>query len=386
MDHLATPPKVLVAPLDWGLGHATRCVPVIRQLLKEGCTVLLAGNHKVKAVLQPEFPQLEFFYLHGYEIEYASTSWGLPFKIVAQIPTIFSAIKKEERWLKDLMQKEGIDAVISDNRYGLQSSKIPSVFITHQLRIRTPLTFADNLLQKINYHYINRFTACWIPDAAGINNLSGELGHPQKGPKTPLRYIGLLTRFSGRQNIAQKHLLIILSGPEPQRTMFEKRLIEDLKAYTKPVIFIRGLPGATATIKMAANISVYNHLPASELEERIGEASFIISRCGYSTVMDMAAMQKKAILIPTPGQTEQQYLAKHLMKKKFALCVEQKRFRLKAALELAQSFPYAFETKGQNKLQEAAQWLIKEIASRRNLVLNYPHEEENVKIVDRSQK
>ncbi|HVF81443.1 MAG TPA: glycosyltransferase, partial [Flavisolibacter sp.] len=194
--------------------------------------------------------------------------------------------------------------------------------------------------------------------------LAAALSHPVKKPAVPLQYVGALSRFAWKEGREEKHLLIILSGPEPQRTLLEKIVVNDLKNYTAPVVLVRGLPQTTENIAVAANVIVYNHLPSIDLEEKMLEASFVISRCGYSTVMDLAVLKKKSILIPTPGQTEQQYLASHLMKRNFALCVAQKRFRLKNALELAQSFPYHVEAPQKHNLDTAINLLIKDIATR----------------------
>ena len=359
MKHPISPLKVLVAPLDWGLGHATRCIPVIRSLLAANCLVFIAASGKVKALLEMEFPFLPIQYLPGYNITYASNSWGLLFKIVAQIPRIISAIKQEQLWLQKVVQEEQIDVVISDNRYGLYHPAIISVFITHQLRIKAPWPFIEIILQKLNYHFINKYSACWVLDAPTSNNLAGDLSHPVKKPVTHLQYIGGISRFQKKEAELGRHLLIILSGPEPQRTLLENIVVSDLKTFTDPVILVRGLPQTKETILVQRNITVYNHLPSAELERNILEATFIISRCGYSTVMDLAVMQKKSILIPTPGQTEQQYLAKHLMKKNFALCIEQKKFRLKAALSFANQFRYeAFPFIDETYLHEAIHQLI----------------------------
>ena len=175
-------PKILVAPLDWGLGHATRCIPIVHQLLKHHCNVLLAGEGNVKALLQQAFPQLPFLNLPGYRIQYASSGWGLAVKIVAQIPTLLSAIKAEQAWLQKVVETEQINAVISDNRYGLHHPAIHSVFITHQLRIQAPLTIAEDLLQQMAYRYINQFDECWVPDEEGEPNLAGNLSHPSTLP------------------------------------------------------------------------------------------------------------------------------------------------------------------------------------------------------------
>jgi uncharacterized protein (TIGR00661 family) len=345
MDHSPASPKVLVAPLDWGLGHATRCIPIIRELIVQGCSVILAGEGKVKSLLQLEFPALPFLQLPGYRIEYAFSGWGLAFKIVAQIPKLLSAIKEEQAWLEKVVEEEKIDAVISDNRYGLFNEKIHCVFITHQLLIKAPVKLAEDFLQNINYRYIDKFDECWVPDEAGENNLAGLLSHPTELPSIPTKYVGPLSRFNPDQSqSSQNYLLILLSGPEPQRTLLESQMIEELKQYTKPVVLVRGLPAENGKLDVNENVAVYSHLQAAVLEEKIKSASLVISRCGYSTVMDLAALDKKSILIPTPGQTEQEYLATHLMEKNFALCIEQKKFRLKNALALAADFRYKRQT------------------------------------------
>jgi predicted glycosyltransferase len=360
MERSFASPKVLVAPLDWGLGHATRCVPIVRELIAQGCSVLLAGEGKTKALLQLEFPTVPFVDLPGYRIEYASSGWGLAAKIVAQIPKILSAIKEEQAWLEKIVEEEKIDAVISDNRYGLFNKKIVSVFITHQLLIKAPGKIAEDFLQKINYQYINKFDECWVPDAAGEANLAGLLSHPAELPSVPAHYIGTLSRFTSDQFTADKgYLLILLSGPEPQRTLLENQLLEELKEFTEPAVFVRGLPEGDDKLKVNENVTVFSHLPATELEEKIKGASFVISRCGYSTVMDLAVLKKRSILIPTPGQTEQAYLARHLMQKSFAFCVEQKKFRLKNVLALVASYPFKFYHNKENQLSAVVQSLIR---------------------------
>jgi len=365
-------PKVLVAPLDWGLGHATRCIPIIKALMNQGCTVFLAGEGNTKNLLQKEFPQLNFLSLDGYRVQYAKHKRMLPFTITMQIPRILSAIKKEKSWLQTVVEEHSIDAVISDNRFGLYHPNIPSVFITHQLFIKTGLgSFSDQWLQKLNYRFINRFSDCWVPDAAGENNLGGELSHPKDFPFIPVKYTGSLSRFSEPTVENPKHILILLSGPEPQRTIFEDQLLKQLKNYTAPVVFVRGLPGHDGQINVPANVITYNHLVAESLQQKILEASFIVSRCGYSSVMDMAALQKKTILIPTPGQTEQEYLARHLMKKNFALCIEQEKFHLANALELASVFDYQLQNFiGTNSLHKVIVDFIEQLQSKETNPVN----------------
>ena len=355
-------PAILIAPLDWGLGHATRCVPIIQMLVQKKCSVVIAAEGKVKALLQQEFPELQFADLKGYNIRYSKNKWSLPFVIGTQIPKIFSAIQYENKRLQEIVKEHSIDGIISDNRFGFYHYSVPSVFITHQLLIKTSLgKMVNGLVQKINYSYINRFSECWIPDYEGENNLAGELSHPWKKPFIPLRYTGALSRFQ-KKKVTEKNVLIILSGPEPQRTIFENSLMKQIKKYKQPLVLVRGLPDEKNELKAPENISVYNHLPSEELNQKLAEASVVMSRCGYSTIMDVAVMKKKSILIPTPGQTEQEYLAKHLMKNNFALCMDQNKFRLKNALELFGSFDYRLhDFDSNNKLESVVQDFLNKI-------------------------
>ena len=334
--------KLLVAPLDWGLGHATRCVPVIRDLLNNHCEVWLAGEGAQEKLLREEFPSLSFLPLKGYRIKYGKS--GLTGKILLQAASILRSIKEENKWLKEQVTKYGFEAVISDNRYGLYHEGIFSVFVTHQLYIKSSLgKWSEKILQKWNYKFINRFNECWVPDEERENNLAGELSHPVTLPLIPTKYIGPLSRFE-KKNIDEikDHLLIILSGPEPQRTILENKVVDQIVNYPATATIVRGLPGERNVVPSTNTIHFYNHLSSEELNREAMKADFIISRSGYSTVMDIAALQKKSILIPTPGQTEQEYLADHLMKKQFAFCIDQKKFSLLENTQAAKRFEYHF--------------------------------------------
>ncbi len=341
--------KVLVAPLDWGLGHGTRCIPIIQQLLSHGFEVILAADGAVKTLLQLEFPQITILHLDGYHIKYAHTKTGLLLNMLNQIPDIIKKINYEHKWLKNVINIHKINIVISDNRYGLHNKEVYSIFITHQLLIKSPLF--QKGLQAINYRYINRFKQCWVPDYEGTQNLSGILSHPKKKPSIPLKYIGPLSRFSlTEQPSLGKYLLILLSGPEPQRTVLETILLAQLKNINQNVLVVRGLPGNTEELPISDKTEFINHLPAAELQLAIREALFIIARTGYSTVMDLIKMKKKSILIPTPGQTEQEYLGEHLKENNLALCMPQQNFNLAEALKAAASYPYKFFTLPENDL------------------------------------
>ena len=328
-------PRILVVPLDWGLGHATRCVPVIYELLNQNAEVWLAGEGAHEILLKREFPGLSFLYLRGYRVKYGNSRWGLLRTIFMQASQILRAIKNENAWLKKVVEEYQFDAVIADNRFGLYHPTVPCFFLTHQLTIKTPFgKWSEKILQNRNYRFINRFSECWIPDEEGEDNLAGELSHPLVPPGIPVRYIGFLSRLKKTGIHEQKgRLFISLSGPEPQRTVFENLIIRDIAHYQGKATIVRGLPGDANVIPSTNDIHFYNHLPGAEMNNEMEKAEYVISRSGYSTVMDIAALGKKSILVATPGQTEQEYLAKYLMQRKFALCMDQDEFSLVGCVE-----------------------------------------------------
>ena len=356
-------PRVLVAPLDWGLGHATRCIPIVKELQAQGCEVWVGAEGGTAKILQTEFPDLNFLELPGYRISYSDSARGFLFRIVRQIPKIRAAIKQEYKWLKKQLELYDFDAVISDNRFGLYTKNVPCIFITHQLTIKSPLgKWSERVLQRWNYKYINRFSECWVPDLPDDYNIAGQLSHPAKKPAVSIRYTGLLSRFEKKnENENKGYIVIILSGPEPQRSILEDKLIDELIRYNGTADVIRGLPSSLMVLPSTNDIRFYNHLPADELNKKILKAEFVISRTGYSTVMDVIQLQKKSILIPTPGQTEQEYLARYLQQKKIAYCLQQNDFSLMPALERARNFPYYFITPDNNLLKKAVQALISKI-------------------------
>jgi len=356
-------PRILLAPLDWGLGHATRCIPIIRELLTQGCEVWVATEGAQESLLKTEFPQLSFLHLQGYRAKYARTKAGMLWQMLIQSPKFLQVIKKEYDWLKKTVDKHRFDAVISDNRYGLHHSKIPCIFISHQLTIKSPLgKWSEKFLQKRNYGYINQFTEYWVPDTEE-NDLAGELSHPKKLPDTKVQYIGSLSRFTKRDvSEIKDHLLLILSGPEPQRTLLENKIVDEVSHYNETATIVRGLPGDHSLIPSTNMIKFYNHLTADALNDEMLKAEYIISRTGYSTVMDIAALQKKSILIPTPGQTEQEYLADYLSAKEFAVCMSQKEFSLTKELQKAKRFSYRLPSlSANNKLEQVIRQLITSI-------------------------
>ena len=229
-----------------------------------------------------------------------------------QVPKIIRSIKNEHQWLLHQLDAHQWDLIISDNRYGLYTTRTRTVFITHQLGIISGFgRMVDGLLRTLLYRWINRFNICWIPDAAGDVNIAGKLSHPQSMPNH-YAFIGPLSRLNKAKPLADDHLLVLLSGPEPQRTILEKKLIDQLSKIDEAVVFVRGLPSTTPLMEIRGRIRFENHLDAKALSETLSNAKAVICRSGYSSVMDLLKLKKRALLIPTPGQTEQVYLAKHL--------------------------------------------------------------------------
>lgn len=322
---------VLVAVLDWGLGHATRCVPIIRELINQHCQVTLAGNGQSLKLLRQEFPLLEFYELPSYKVSY---SGSMPFmlKIFLQVPKFLNAIRAEHIEIEKLVAQSKMDVVISDNRYGCWSTQVPSVLITHQVNIIIPpmLSWLSRGINYFNHQLIKRFNLCWVPDFES-ERITGSLTTPGE---LNIRFIGMLSRFERNENISTDPDLVlgVVSGPEPQRQILESMLEKQMVNQTGSFVLVRGILNGKE--RQHASIKFINHLPAIELNELIQKASIIITRSGYSTIMDLIKLgKKKVILIPTPGQTEQEYLAEVLDKKQIALGQSQSDFDLMTVLD-----------------------------------------------------
>src|ERR1700722_295745 len=293
--------KVLVAPLDWGLGHATRCIPIIKGLVDQHCTVIIAADGAQKAVLQKEFPDLSFVKTPGFRVKYGKNRAITLLKIILAIPKILIGIKRENRWLRHFARQERLDLMISDSRYGLYGRGFVSVFMTHQLAIRSSFGgIVDGLLRRLNYRYIRRFSACWVPDVEGKDSLGGLLSHPSRMPEVPLRYIGWLSRMDKIARPLDIDLLVLLSGPEPQRTALEELLLPQLGEMGR-VLLVRGLPKGGSPLMTPGGVEVIDYLGARDLERVIGQSRLVVARSGYSTIMDLVKLGKTAIYIPTPG-------------------------------------------------------------------------------------
>lgn len=299
--------RILVAPLNWGLGHATRCIPIINALIDNHFEVIIGSDGNALNLLRKEFPHLEAIELPSYSITYSENAKLFKWKLLKDSPKIMQTIKAEKKAVKSIVDFYNIDGIISDNRFGVRSKKVPSVFITHQIQVLSGST--TWLSTKMHQKIIQKFDVCWVPDNQYKPNLSGQLGHL---PHTEfnIEYIGPLSRFSKKETKGVYALLVLLSGPEPQRTLLEEKLLTVLKGFKGKVLFIRGLVDDAQTKIEKDNLTIYNFMTSEGLEKAINESAMVLSRSGYTTIMDLAKLEKKAFFIPTPGQFEQEYLAK----------------------------------------------------------------------------
>lgn len=322
---------ILIAPLNWGLGHATRCIPIIKALQENNFIPIIASDGIALALLRKEFPYIQTLELPSYQIEYAKNGKNFKWKLLKNLPKMMEAIWEEKRLVKKWVKKYAIEGIISDNRLGVFSPKVPSVFITHQLNVMTGNTtwITSILHQKI----IKKYTECWVPDIENAPNLTGKLGH-LKTNTLDLKYIGPLSSLH-KKEVPQKYdLMVILSGPEPQRGILEEILKREVLRFDGKVVFIKGIVEKEQKKEEIENITYYNFMNTRQIEQTFNESEIVLSRSGYTTIMDLAVLQKKAFFIPTPGQYEQEYLAKKLKNNNLVPYVEQDNFRIEALAEI----------------------------------------------------
>lgn len=356
---VSNPKTILIAPLDWGLGHATRCMPLIDLLIQKKQQVIIAGNGDSFYLLKEQYPQLTFHELPGYNISYA-VGKNASVHALFQTPKILKTITAENKTIAELIQKEKVDLIISDNRYGVRNDNIKSIFICHQIALQSPksMQFMNPIFLKLHLRQIHKFDALWIPDEEENNNLSGKLSHGISF-KIPHTFIGIQSRFSNFIKTAsfidavEFDVLIVLSGPEPQRTFLENELKNKFRNRPEKVLLIQGKTEKQSRTE-ENNIITVSYLNTNDLFTALQKAKVIICRSGYSTIMDLAVLGKKAILIPAEGQTEQEFLAETLAQKGFAIECKQDTLDIEIALEKLKTIAGFSALKLSPKKMEAA--------------------------------
>lgn len=318
--------RILVAVLNWGLGHATRSIPIIRALEEANYEPVLASDGEALVLLKKEFPGLRSFVLPSYRISYPKNGRFFKWHFFLKFPGILRTIVSEKRAVERIVRGENIAGIISDNRFGAYSQKVPSAYITHQLKIISGKTAFFS--SKMHQLFINKFDQCWVPDRGDKNNLSGKMSHGIK-LSVPVKFIGIYSRLKKIPLPKKYDLLVLLSGPEPQRSYLEKILLKELKGHNGRIFIVKGKIEPEFISEKKGGVEICNFLTGKDLEKIINESELIIARSGYSTLMDLAVLEKKAFFIPTPGQFEQEYLAEKIKKSGIAPFCAQNEFHLK---------------------------------------------------------
>ena len=333
--------NILVCPLDWGLGHATRIVPIIEMFLHKGANVIIAADNAPFEYLKQRFENCSFIKLPGFVPKYPKGK-SMALKMAMQFPEMKNQAVKANKLLQDIIDKRKIDIVVSDNRYELYSPKAYSIFVSHQINIKTVglQKLVSPFISWQANSYIKKFDELWIPDFKENSNLSGNLSHGVKMPIREFSFIGPLSRFSN-VNIAHRKnefdVMVILSGPEPQRSILEDKLEKQLLKTNLKTVFLLGKPDSN-TSETKKNILKVPHLQDKEFAQMIVNSELIISRPGYSTIMDLVVFGKQAVFIPTPGQTEQEYLANRLEKQGSYFYQQQDEVDVEKAIEKSKQY------------------------------------------------
>jgi len=309
--------NILISPLNWGLGHASRIIPIIDYCLNSGKNVVIAGNGVSLDLLKNKYPDLTTVNLPAPTLHYGNKR-AISLRLVIKVLFMLINFRKERRLTKRIIRQYNIDTIISDNRPGVYSSRVKSIYITHQVSIfisaRSGLLSA--IFSKFHQNIIAKYDYCWVPDFEGENSLAGRLSSNVKDLQ--LFHIGPLSRFAIKgyswepTKIVEYKIVCIISGPEPQRSSFETLVISKLQNTKHNSLIIRGLPNTETTLKSIANVSFLNHCDDNQFYNYLQSADLIICRSGYSSIMDIFAIGKNALIIPTPGQPEQEYLAEYL--------------------------------------------------------------------------
>lgn len=322
--------KVMYAVCSWGLGHATRSLPVIRKLEDEGNNITLVSHGRSLDLLKKELgTNHEYIDIPDYPMLLSNNSRQFMAKSMIYWPMFIHRMRKGLTKITKILKKKNYDKIISDGRYDVYSKKIPSFLITHQIRILNPMRFEifEKGSEIFNLFFFKRFAGVLIPDYK-TDNLSGDLSHNlNKIDEKKLHYVGALSDFKKINKKKDIDYLISITGPEPQRTILQKRLLPQIKNLDGKIVVTLGKTEAKENIT-DEDVETYSFLTKKQREDILNRSKIVVSRSGYSTILDLAVIKTKALMTPTPGQTEQEYLAKYHNNKKTFYCVNQDKIDL----------------------------------------------------------
>jgi UDP:flavonoid glycosyltransferase YjiC (YdhE family) len=330
--------RILVSPLSWGLGHATRDLPIIRDFLARGHHVTVAAEGRALALLKQEAPQCDFVELKDYPLPYSASRYFVP-KFLAMAPAMLKAIAREAHNAKKLIEERKFDLILSDNRFNVRSHKVPSFVISHQLRFMTPpsVSWFEYVTEYFNYRYLKPFDRIIVPDSGDPEaNLTGRLAHEMHwlARDGKVHYAGILASTARMQVAEDVDVFISISGPEPQRTELQRIVLDHiLNVDAGRVVITLGQPEVKEVRQLSDRITVYGYLDRAGQQEMLNRAKLVVCRSGYTTIMELAELGKKALLIPTPGQTEQEYLGRFYAQRGYFNSVSQYTLDLARDLE-----------------------------------------------------
>lgn len=335
------PTKILYAVLDMGLGHASRSLPIIRKFIDFGCDVSIASKGRALSFLKSELPDLRFYEAPGYDIEYANNQFLIA-KLLQQLPKIFRRIKQENDFCQKIANSFSPNIIMSDHCYGMYHEKIPSYFITHQVFFAIPfdLPFISGIVSLFNLNAHKNFEKVFIPDFPNEQGglLSGKLSVIPKN-STRYKHVGILSSLNKVPANETIDVFISISGPEPQRTHFEDIALSQVEEIPGKKVVILGKSESEIKITDKENLAIFTHLSRAQVQQYVNKSQLIISRPGYSTIMELVELGKQALFVPTPGQTEQAYLSRRMQNAGWFYSVAQNRIELKNDVEQARSYP-----------------------------------------------
>lgn len=348
--------KILVAPLDWGLGHATRCVPIVKEFLRQGAEVELAVVKANAGFFREVFPELRQRVAPGYNVVYPKYGFNMALWLLKNSAHLNAVMRYEKRYAEEMVERHGYDVLFSDNRFAFFSKKAYSVYMTHQRRIAFPPAVAALEGVGVRWHRarMRNFDEVWVPDVEAAPGYAGALSHlpSLRGENAPkVKFVGPLSRFdevagslktsgldagelpAGSLKAGKYRVVAVISGVEPARTQFENRLRDILRDVPGNHLMILGKPQAPRRHWTEGNIEFVTHLPTGDFASAVRNADWVISRGGYSTVMDMAYLGAKCVFVPTPGQYEQVVLARDLATAGYAVSISANRLSVESLLD-----------------------------------------------------
>ena len=329
--------KIIYAVCSWGLGHATRSLPVIRKLVKENNEVTIISNGRSLQLLKKELgSDLDYYDIPDYPMLLSENSRQFMAKSVVYWPSFIARMESGLQQLKKILEKRKCDRIISDARYDMYSRTIPSFFISHQIRIMNPLRISmfERGSEIFNLFFFKRFCGVIVPDFKE-DNLSGDLSHNlNRINENKLHYVGILSDFQKKSSKKDIDYLISISGPEPQRTMLEEKLLPQLDDLKGKIVVTLGKTEKADKLNKKG-IETYSFLSKEKRQDYLNRTNLVISRSGYSTILDLAVIGTKALMTPTPGQIEQEYLGQYHNSKKTFYSVVQDDLNLKKDVEIA---------------------------------------------------